>query len=465
VAAVAAIVTLEGLVAAALVFPPLTPLLVFMGLALGALVLARLPVLAVVGAAVLGASFLPASLVTLPVGPLEIRGHELLIGGLVVLALVAPRRRWGIDAPGRWLAAFLVVLTITTVLAVTAGRVDIADAWGWGRVFVPALLVLALPRLFSERRAMERVLEGGVAVGAVTGAVALLFLLFPQVATLVPQGTENIDSGGIYGQEGQRIRLPETLSYALLWYAAIRLMEARPSRRGLWALAVALMVTNLALSLYRNTWVGVFVGLGVLIAFGSVRLRRRLVVGGVALALAASGILLAIATQGVVPRGLDTIVDRSSTLLDPKAVLQEDSLQDRAKESSQALEVISGSPVTGVGVGAQFGVFFNERRGSQYVRSRQFFLHNQYLYMLLVAGVPGLLTFLGFLVATGRVAWRARADPHVAALGAGLVMVAVSGVVVITVASAPAALALALVAAGIVVLARSPAETTEQPPG
>ena len=45
-------------------------------------------------------------------------------------------------------------------------------------------------------------------------------------------------------------------------------------------------------------------------------------------------------------------------------------------------------------------MYFDELQpNGDYKRTRQLFLHNQYLYLLLICGIPGLLAFLGFLTA------------------------------------------------------------------
>jgi O-antigen ligase len=107
--------------------------------------------------------------------------------------------------------------------------------------------------------------------------------------------------------------------------------------------------------------------------------------------------------------------------------------------------------VLGIGPGAEFGVYFDElQSGGAYKRTKQLFLHNQYLYLLLICGVPGLLAFLAFL---GTTVGRARGwlhDTDVSTWVVGLGMIALSAFVMISFADASSALAIGLIAGAVV---------------
>lgn len=451
-----AVVLAEGLLAGALVLPRLAPLLLLAAGALVGTAILRRPTLGVVGGAVLTVSILPAALVAVPLGPLEVRGHELLIAGLFATAIVAPRdHRWG-GAPAGLLAAFLGMLALSSLLALSAGRTSAGEAWAWARLLAPLALVLALPRLLPDRRSMVGMLDAGVVIAALTGVVALVFLLAPAAAEVIPGSTDLVDSGAVYGAGVERVRLPGlALAYLLFWYAVVRLVGAPPGRRALWIAGLAAMVANLAISLNRNMWLGLVVGLGVLLMMAGAGLRGRVVAGLVVTVVAAAVLLVGLAEEPAVRGPLQGVVERGDTLLDPASLLREDSLRDRANETDRAWRAAARSPLWGIGPGVQFGVFFNAPNpDGSYVRTPQYFLHNQYLYLLLITGVPGLALFVGFLVTTGRLAWSNRGDPLVAALGAAVVMTAVSAVVMIAFASPAYAYVLALVTGAIVVLAR-----------
>ena len=154
--------------------------------------------------------------------------------------------------------------------------------------------------------------------------------------------------------------------------------------------------------------------------------------------LAAAAILFVVfGGSGSNEKVVEPILDRGATILNPSKTTQENSLQDRAKETEKAWSTAQKHLLVGVGVGAPFGV-----EGTHLITSGSFlvgnntepqlFLHNQYLYLLLVAGIPGLIAFLLFLGLSIRAAWtRAPRDPAIAACGVGIALIMVSAFVAI----------------------------------
>jgi O-antigen ligase len=104
----------------------------------------------------------------------------------------------------------------------------------------------------------------------------------------------------------------------------------------------------------------------------------------------------------------------------------------------------------GIGPGAEFGVYFDElQSGGAYKRTKQLFLHNQYLYLLLICGVPGLLAFVGFLVSSMARARGWLDDTEVTTWAVGVGMIALSATVMISFADASSALAIGLLCGAI----------------
>ncbi|HET8863293.1 MAG TPA: hypothetical protein VFM94_08595, partial [Solirubrobacterales bacterium] len=107
------------------------------------------------------------------VGPLSIRPHELALAGLLVVALVRPRRQsWG-GAPGAALAAFLAIVALAALLAVGDGRAPLTDVFNWGRPFAMLTLFYVVVRLFPSPEQRRLLLTGGAVLAAVAGVVAL----------------------------------------------------------------------------------------------------------------------------------------------------------------------------------------------------------------------------------------------------------------------------------------------------
>jgi O-antigen ligase len=212
------------------------------------------------------------------------------------------------------------------------------------------------------------------------------------------------------------------------------------------------MAASVALSLNRNGWIGVAFGLVLLLALGGGRLRR-----GVAVALVVGASVAAVALLVGMERQRDSpltpLVARGETLLDPRAVARSDSLQSRFSESERAWTAFAQRPLTGIGAGTSFGVFFNEEVNGTYRRTGQLFLHNQYLYLLVIAGIPGLIAFVGFLAGViARARWAA--SEHAMACLVGLAMIMLSAVVMISFANPNNAVVVALLTGALMALPR-----------
>ena len=122
----ALVVVAELVLAAGLVVPRLSILakLAFVVALVGGVL--RWPMVAA-GAVLVGvASVVSPAILTLSLGPLDLRAYELALGALLLAAVLVPRRRsWG-GVPGALLAAFLAMLGLATGLAILDGRTDLA---------------------------------------------------------------------------------------------------------------------------------------------------------------------------------------------------------------------------------------------------------------------------------------------------------------------------------------------------
>jgi O-antigen ligase len=228
-----------------------------------------------------------------------------------------------------------------------------------------------------------------------------------------------------------RVHLPGLgFAYLLLWWAVLEMLTARGSRRLAFSGLVTGMVLNLALSFNRNMWIGTALGLLLLLVVGGTVWRHRLLA---AMGITAVGVVLLVAVLGgaAPSSAVDPLVQRGTTLLNPQSVGEEDSLLSRANETHFAWIAAKQHAVTGIGAGASYGVSYNQAVGAgRYKRVQQNFLHNQYLYLVLIGGVPAFVLFVAFLLAVLRRAWARPEHSHpLAALGVGLVMLMVSAVV------------------------------------
>ncbi len=366
------------------------------------------------------------------IGPLSVRPHEMALVGLLFLAAVRPKRQtWG-GAPGLALAAFLAMLALAGGLALLDGRAPLTDVFNWARPFALLTFFYVVVRLFPEPRERRLLLTGGVAIGAVAGLVALIVALGAGIGETLSGGGETI----VKEEEGAagllRVRLAGlSMAYALFWFAAVRLLTTGKGRRLGWGLALAGMVLSIAISFNRNMWLGLIAGLVLMMVVGGPFVRNRLTA---AIAVSLAGIvLLASLGSATDSRVLDPVVKRGSTLFNPRKVQQSSSLADRGQETRIAWPKAQRHAVTGIGPGVNFGVYNLDFVGPHSVKVEpQLFLHNQYLYLLLICGVPGLLAFLAFLaIPVVRAFRRAPIDPAITACGVGIAMVMISSIVAI----------------------------------
>jgi O-antigen ligase len=406
-----------------------------------------------VGAVVLitlTATFLPTDYLQIPLGSHPVGYNEATLAGLLVIAIAWPRHRtWG-GVPGGLLAAFLAIVALSTLLAIQAGKVSLSDGVQWGRAFFMLTIFWVVVRLFGDRESLRRLMLVASIAAGVSGLVALLIANGTNLSSVLGDAAMFYVNQGLGIGSLARIRLPGlALGYPLFWYVALHLTRTKGIARMGWLLILLGVVINLAVSLNRNMWAGLLVGLVGLVIVGGVRVRRPLAVAIVSMASA----IALIAIVGVqVDRGpLQPFVERGSTLLSPGKTTQENSLQDRGKETREAWRTFKEHPVVGIGAGTAFGVYFDEQQaGNLYKRTRQLFLHNQYLYLLLIAGVPGALCFVGWMGLSALAGRRYLWDPDVSTWTIGIGMIALSAVVMISFADAASGLALGLIAGAVV---------------
>jgi hypothetical protein len=453
----AAIVCCELAVGVMLVDPRFGKLLLVGFAVLGLVLVFQAPFAATCGVFVLAAAVLEPGTYAFAVGPLELRLEELLLGALLLVALVRPRREWWGGAAGAALAAFLGAIAFSGLVAILVRGLGFGEVFNSARPLAFLALFYVVVRLFPEPEQVHRLLTAGVVVAAVSGVAAVVLALpgSPLTTILPDQSPAGAGEGDGLGAL-DRVRLPGILlAFPLLWYATVRWAGAARGERVAWACAAAAMVAAIGVSLNRNMWVGLAIGLALILAFGSQSRRRRF--AGILLATAATAIMLAISPPKVSNESvLYPVAERGRTLFEPDKTSKESSLDERRDENRFAIAAIERQPILGVGPGAPFG-----RRGLEAVapgmpprRAEQLWVHNQYLHILLMGGVVALLPFVAFLGFLLRDVLRGRKwDDQLVALGVGLTTVMLSAVVMIYVVNTTAALTLGLLGGSVAVLA------------
>lgn len=369
------------------------------------------------------------------VGPISLRAHDLALVLLLGLALVKPKRRtWGGNT-GTALLVFLGLVTLSDLIAVKSGATNLHEAITWARPLFLLTLFYVIVRLFPSVEERKILMLGAAVVGAITGLVALAASTGGGLAAALEKAAPET----IRMSEGEgsieRVRLPGlSIGYGVFWYAVTQIVAKRRSARWGWSLLLAGIALDIVVSFNRNMWIGITVGLLLTAAFGGTFLRSRLAAGvGAAIALVAIVVIFGGPTTN--SKVVQPVVERGSTLLSPGKTSKESSLTEREKETSVALKTAKENPLLGVGAGAPFGMLTREVNSSSitgYVLVPQLFLHNQYLYLVLIAGLPGLIAFLFFLLTPiVAVVKRTPRDPAITACGVGIAMIMLSAVVAI----------------------------------
>lgn len=435
--------------------PRFRPLLALPAAAAGLVFVFRFPFAAVVGVLFFIAAIFSSGRFKVPVGPLELRVYEPLLGALLLVALVRPRRQWWGGAAGVALAVLFAAVTASAVLAIDAGRVQFADAYHYSRALAPLLLFFVVVRLFPELRDIRRLLLVAGVLAATTGVVSLAA---SSPDSSVAQFLNPNDSSAIRDKEGMgmvnRVRLAGTnLAYVIFWYGAVQAMLTRGSRRVLWLTLLTGMGIGLALSFNRNMWLGLAIGFALILLISHRGARRPLVVGLAAL-VAAGAVAGLVGVRVSNDSRLYPVIERAATLLDPRQEARDSSLTERFLENRFAMAALEQHPLTGVGPGAPFGLATTADLGyGPRVRVYNTFVHNQYLHLLLIAGPVALLSFLIFILApiiSGL--RRMRTDPEFLSLAVGVALAMVSAMVMIYFVHPTGAGVIGLVIGAMVVL-------------
>jgi O-antigen ligase len=367
------------------------------------------------------------------VGGLNVRPYEVVLLILFILAVARPKRRtWG-GFTGGALAVFFLCLLLASIFALTAGHVESTEAFNWARPMTLLAFFWVVLRLFPTPKDRETLLTGLAIIAAATGVFALLIFAGAGLGEYLQEEANAIREQG----SAERVRLPGlSAGYGLFWYAAVQAAQREGRGRFWWLVIFAGISADIIVSFNRNMWVGILLGFVVMMAVGTVRFRKQVVFGMLVLLTAITFFVLVGGTAG--NETIEPVIERGQTLVNPGKTSKESSLQSRALETKIAWGEVKKHPLLGVGPGAPFGVYLLEgvrgRDGAVigYHHQPQLFLHNQYIYLILIAGIPGLIAFILFLgSAVVRAIRRRPKDLAIVACGVGVGMIMVSSFVAI----------------------------------
>nr|WP_042177676.1 O-antigen ligase family protein [Kibdelosporangium sp. MJ126-NF4]CEL12754.1 hypothetical protein [Kibdelosporangium sp. MJ126-NF4]CTQ93514.1 hypothetical protein [Kibdelosporangium sp. MJ126-NF4] len=405
----------------------------------------------------LGASVLPPKLELVKLGPVT----PTVLEAAVLIGLIAVWRR-----PGKsiflWpLVAVTAVVALGCAHGITSGGEfsEVADSMR-ALLLVP-LGFLIVYRVFAGK--LPQLVAIVTVSAAVASAIELLAAVMDWQRLLVDERSSVIT--GDDTSEVSRLSAPVLPLWApLLILLASGAFPTRPRRR---LLLLALPgLAHEALSFNRSTWAPL---LGCVIVVAVARFGSRGLVKRLLAAAALGAFALGLASAGALGGTGEALAGRVTSVFSGEA-LGEDSLADRGRENTAALNTLLEHPVTGVGVGVPYGgeiISYDAVHDRTVVDARPW-IHNQYLRMWLWFGAAGLLA-VGLLMVRVAAAvvhsWRRGAPGTVVvvALGLGMACLALQSVFQTTLIDRPSLTAVALVLAmlALAVSWRPPADRLE----
>jgi O-Antigen ligase len=278
----------------------------------------------------------------------------------------------------------------------------------------------AAAALSTDRGLVFKLVAAGVVIVVLLQAIQVLVGPSPRLFAIAPSelsSTLTAEPNGFL-----RVRPPGlTTVYVVAAFALARLLWG-PARHRLIAWAITTVaLTGVILSFNRNMLLGLALGLSVAVVIA--QQKHRFVVMLAALAMVVSG--GAILAQGS-SVGSNPILARIGSIPNyPK--LKTQTLDYRYEENRIALQQIRAHPVAGLGWGPPLGVTdaIISEDGSLLGTSPRSFMHQQYLWIWMRAGIIGLLALVAALalgISNGARWFRARDGKDDAWLGAGIVI-------------------------------------------
>jgi hypothetical protein len=315
-------------------------------------------------------------------------------------------------------------IVIGVFLAAVIGGVAVGVAHGaslHAAVFDMRLMLFyaafwpALAALMVGREVVFKLVAAGVVVvvalqvlQVIVGPSTHLFLIAPSDVTssLTPDETGFL-----------RVRPPGlTTVYVVTAFALAYVVwgPARHSVRG-WAMATVAL-TGIVLSLNRNMLLGLALGLCVAAMIAPHKHRFVVLVASAGIALSGFGLLAETPSASSNP-----IVARFA-ILGNYSRLKQQTLADRYYENHIALQRIREHPMGGLGWGPYYGaVLLSSDSGFLVTRPRSF-MHEQYLWIWMRAGIVGLISLIAALaLGIWNGARYSRVEREDAWLGAGIV--------------------------------------------
>jgi hypothetical protein len=344
----------------------------------------------------------------------------MFLGSIVLRLLVEPGFKFvhtPLDLP---LGAFYGVALASTILALMQSAVPTELALREMRVVSYYLTFFIVTNLVRRKTQLIFLLRGLMLLGIlVAGAMVAQFIVGDRVS-LFPGRVETLVTQGASYANITRILPPGQSLVMVLVVALVALLAIEHSRPQHIArfLQTALMGVAVLLTFNRNFWVGVALGLVLLVCLVGARERQKLV-GWVLVAISLGAVVLVsdlASSESQVNKMFEAAFARLATLASD-ATPQESSLQARYVENSYGLAQIEAHPFLGLGLGARYRPF--DSRIDWGGSDNRAYIHNGHLWILLKTGFVGyacLIWLSVVFVLHGLRSWRRISDTFLRAI-------------------------------------------------
>jgi hypothetical protein len=319
-------------------------------------------------------------------------------------------------------AAFLATVLGGVAVGVENGASVHAALFAMRYMLFYAAFWPALAALARGRRPVFRLVCAGVVLVVVLQVVQVV--VGPSTRIFVIASSD-LTSSLTADQTGfLRVRPPGlTTVYIVAAFALARVLWGSSRQRGAgWAMA-AISMTGVVLSLNRNMVLGLVFGLSAA-ALVAKRRHRVVVFAATVAAVLCAAVLLA---QGSAFAS-NPVVARFASITN-YSQLQTQTLNDRFYENRIAMQRIRAHPIGGLGWGPPYGAVLESSDAGFLVTQPRTFMHEQYLWIWMRAGILGLIALLTMLavgIITGARWCRARAGEEDGWLGAGVIVALVA---------------------------------------
>jgi hypothetical protein len=358
----------------------------------------------------------------------NVPGHPPINVADVLLAIVVGatiwRRPWNKWPPAvrrySWILIALLVLTgISSVGLALQGHAQARTAILGYRNLLYLALPLTIALELSSDRLWRPLLDGAIALAAIVSILSVAADASGSVASFVTHfsasSVTSISSPDSFTSTS-RIRLPGLFfAYAMCIPTVVMVLTVRDRWRALRLGALVLMVGAIGVSLNRNMYFGVVIGLLVAIMVGGPQLRHRAL-----LSIAIVVAVTALVVESVKPAATAEIAQRAGSALSSQ-VLTSGSAQARAIEFRFALRSIAKHPLGGVGWLEPYGLDVSDLGVGTGPRV---YVEDIYLHLATDYGIPAALAFLllpCFLLLYGVKRAGAAADPFDRAILGGAI--------------------------------------------